>query len=158
MAAVLAALILLSIFGGIMPSSIAAQFPAQHTTLTLMQHYTPIVSPFVAIFIAYSLWQRGLFIREIKSPVFRSLHQFFLSGWHFDRLYALLFVRPYFAITQLNKADVIDTCYRAIEVMMLSLHRMVSKTQNGSLRLYSASIIMFVLVSIAWLIMTGDGV
>lgn len=156
MSVVMGCLILLSIIGGIMPNSIALQFPSGPDELSLLTHYLPIISPFLAISLAYWCWQRGVFTKQLKSGVILTMHQFLLNGWQFDRLYDVLFVRPYLFITQLNKRDIIDGFYRTIESLMMLLHRVSSKTQNGSLRFYNASIILFVMVSVAWLILTGD--
>jgi len=155
MSAVLVALIMLSIFGGMMPASINAQFPAASVELTPLQHYLPIASPFIAMALAFLCWRSGLFGAPLKSPLVRTLHSWLLNGWQFDWLYQQIFVRPYFFITRLNRHDIIDGFYRAIERLMLALHRLTSLTQNGSLRLYNASILLFVLGALAWVILSG---
>jgi len=155
MSVVMACLILLSLLGGILPASIALQFPASTPQLSLLTHYLPIASPFLAITLAYVCWRRGVFTAPITSPFRKNFHQVLLDGWRFDSLYNTLFVRPYFSLTRINRHDIIDTFYRAIETMMVALHRLSSSTQNGSLRLYNASIILFVVVGVAWLILTG---
>jgi len=155
MAIVMASLILLSIFGGMLPESITRQFPASTPPLSLITHYLPIASPFLAIALAYWCWQRGVFTRSITSPIQKTLHTLLLNGWQFDQLYHLLFVRPYFIITQLNRHDIIDGLFRGIEVTMIMLHRLCSKSQTGSLRLYNATIIVFIVISLAWLIIGG---
>ena len=156
MSIVLSCLILLSLFGGFMPSSIDLQFPAPPANLSALQHYLPIILPFVAFTAAFYCWKTGVFRKKLKSTLDRQAHKVLLSGWHIDLLYQTLFVQPFFTLTRWLKTDIVDQCYRAIERMMIALHSLASKTQNGSLRFYSASIIIFIICALAWLMLAGQ--
>jgi NADH-quinone oxidoreductase subunit L len=68
--------------------------------------------------------------------VLSALHEFWFSGWGFDKLYNVVFVRPFLAIAKLNKADVIDQLYTGIVAGTDGLYRLVARTQSGSLRWY----------------------
>ena len=39
------------------------------------------------------------------------IRNFFFSGWGFDQLYDIVFVKPFLFITSINKADVFDQAY-----------------------------------------------
>jgi NADH-quinone oxidoreductase subunit L len=158
MGIVLTILIGLSIIGGIMPSGLARLFPVNDYSMSSLHHYLPIITPFIALALAYWSYRRGLFGGTIKSPLVAGLHQLLLSGWRFDQLYQTLLVAPFFALTQLNRKDLIDKGYRLLESLMINLHSVASRTQTGSLRLYNASLLILVIIGIAWLIFSGSAV
>ena len=64
------------------------------------------------------------------------ISNFFLSGWKFDRLYDILFVKPYVWLSEIDKNDFIDLIYRSIATGTGSLSTVFNKTQNGRLRWY----------------------
>lgn len=86
------------------------------------------------IFLAYRL--------ILKEPAFATtfntsrLHSFFYSGWAFDRLYDLIFVRPVVRLSELNKNDFIDTFYTVLGRITRYFSTIISATQNGRLRWY----------------------
>lgn len=152
MSLVLTLLIILSIAGGVMPEGIARIFPFEQANLSPLAHYLPLLTPFVAMALAYWCYQRGIFGGKLKSPLRQRLHQFLLSGWRFDDLYQAIFVRPFFALTRLNKDDLVDKCYGLLESSMIIIHRVASRTQTGSLRLYNATLLILAIIGLAWLI------
>ncbi|MEY8213151.1 MAG: NADH-quinone oxidoreductase subunit L, partial [Colwellia sp.] len=86
-------------------------------------------------------------------PAFmQRLHQLLKSGWAFDHIYQTIFVFPFKYLCQLNKDDLIDSFYRLIEKTSSTLHRTFSQFQNGQLRSYNASLIIFCILAFAWFI------
>lgn len=78
---------------------------------------------------------------KIKEAV-PQLHSFFLSGWRFDWLYDLLFVKPFVYFSTLNKDDIVDAPYRGLVNATNYLHRMVAYTQSGILRWYLIGVVL----------------
>src|SRR3546814_797372 len=66
------------------------------------------------------------------------LQAFFYRGWDLDRLYNILFVRPFKWLARVNQADVTDRFYTGLAWLNVWLHRQVIKTQSGILRWYLA--------------------
>ena len=70
------------------------------------------------------------------------VRNFFYKGWGFDQLYDAVFVKPFLFITRINKADVVDQLYNGIAKANQALNRLLSVTQNGSLRWYAVGAII----------------
>jgi len=68
------------------------------------------------------------------------VRRFWLAGWGFDWVYERLFVRPYVALTQLDKDDVVDSAYGGLARGTVAFHEALSRTQTGRLRWYMMGI------------------
>jgi NADH-quinone oxidoreductase subunit L len=66
-----------------------------------------------------------------------TLKRFWFSGWGFDRLYDMLFVRPFIWLIQINRDDFIDLIYTGIAGINRILHAVLSATQTGNIRWYA---------------------
>jgi len=64
------------------------------------------------------------------------ISEFFYSGWGFDRIYDVLFVKPIVWLAEINKNDFIDRIISAIASTTIFFNRMLVITQNGKLRWY----------------------
>jgi len=86
------------------------------------------------IYIAYLIFYKksSLAIRFKQS----SLSNFFFSGWRFDKVYNILFVRPVVWLSEIDKKDFIDLIYTYIAKATGYFNLLLSKTQNGKLRWY----------------------
>jgi NADH-quinone oxidoreductase subunit L len=80
-----------------------------------------------------------------QAPLPNTLRNFFYSGWKFDELYDSLFVQPFLFITRINKNDVFDRIYNGIAKTNLQLNRLLSTSQNGSLRWYVVGVLIGIL-------------
>lgn len=69
-----------------------------------------------------------------------ALRRFWLSGWGFDWVYERVFVRPYVALTQLDKDDVVDSAYGGLASGTVAFHGALSRMQTGRLRWYMMGI------------------
>jgi NADH-quinone oxidoreductase subunit L len=65
------------------------------------------------------------------------LNDFFYKGWGFDWLYDRLIVRPVDWIAAINKNDVLDKIFTYIAQSFMFFSGLISKSQNGKLRLYA---------------------
>ena len=81
-----------------------------------------------------------------QTPLFQSLRNFWFKGWQFDDLYNNLFVKPFLYITSVNRKDIIDKIYTGISHGASELHRMLSVSQNGSLRWYIGGVLAGILI------------
>ena len=96
-----------------------------------------VVSAFISlagIYLAYRLFYKKSEIPEVLSRY--GISRFFLDGWKFDRLYDILFVKPYVWLAKINKNDFIDLFYKSIGSGAGYLNSAFSRTQTGRLRWY----------------------
>lgn len=99
---------------------------------------------FGGIYLAYICWyKKPQLIEKLKqsAPLMR-LYRFWFSGWGFDQVYQVLFVKPVVFIANINKNDVIDKFYQGITILMVHLNRALSFTQSGSLRWYIIGLVV----------------
>ena len=74
----------------------------------------------------------------IANPAGQALHRFWFAGWGMDWLYDRLFVRPVMWIARVNRADVIDSIYDGLAKLAALCWRLLSLTETGKLRWYTA--------------------
>jgi len=98
------------------------------------------------VYISYLLFYKksSLAIRFRNSK----LNNFFLSGWRFDRVYDILFVKPSVWLSEIDKKDFVDLIYTSIAKTTEYFNFLVSKTQNGKLRWY----VLFLTIGMAVLL------
>jgi NADH-quinone oxidoreductase subunit L len=110
-------------------------------TELMLQVVASLVS-IAGVFIAYVLFLGRPRYAEIlsKSSVGSTTRRFWFSGWGFDRLYDMLFVRPFIWLTQINRDDFIDLIYTGIAAVNRTLHAFLSATQTGNIRWYAMGI------------------
>lgn len=143
----------LSLFGGIHPEGLKTLMPQLDTEgLSALQHWLPIILPFIAISFAWWMFKTKRFGKAVSSTYMQTVHQLLKSGWAFDQIYQTIFVSPFNYLCQLNKDDLIDSFYRLIEKTSCTLHSTFSQFQNGQLRSYNASLIIFCILAFVWFI------
>ncbi len=153
MSLVLVILSVFSLFGGIHPEGLKTLLPQLTSEkLSTLQHWLPIILPFIAISFAWWMFKTKRFGKPVSSSLMQGIHQLLKSGWAFDYIYQTIFVSPFNYLCQLNKRDFIDLFYRLIEKTSCKLHRAFSQFQNGKLRSYNASLIIFCILAFAWFI------
>jgi len=125
----------------------AAQEQAEGRMELLLEIVASLVSV-SGIVLAYVLYIRRPAFAEKFSAIrpIDALRRFWFAGWGFDALYDVLFVRPFIWIARINKNDLIDGGYDGIVTMNAALHRVLSKTQTGSIRWYAMGIAVGVVV------------
>ena len=143
----------LSLFGGIHPEGLKTLMPQLDAEgLSALQHWLPIILPFIAISFAWWMFKTKRFGKAVSSTYMQAVHQLLKSGWAFDQIYQTIFVSPFNYLCQLNKDDLIDSFYRLIEKTSCTLHSTFSQFQNGQLRSYNASLIIFCILAFVWFI------
>lgn len=88
------------------------------------------------LFLRYPQWLGQL----THKPFFMVLHKFWHAGWGFDRLYDIVFVRPYLWLARVDRHDVIDSIYTGAAQLCLFFYRGLSATQTGQVRRYAMAI------------------
>ena len=111
---------------------------ASELTLQIIASAASIAGVFVAyvLFIGRPQYAESL----SKTPAGLVLERFWFSGWGFDRLYDILFVRPFIWLIQINRDDFIDLIYIGIAAVNRILHAVLSATQTGNIRWYAMGI------------------
>ncbi len=72
-----------------------------------------------------------------NTRLFGALAKFWQVGWGFDALYETLLVKPFLWVTRINKNDFVDSCCTGIISLHTMMHRLLARTQTGSLRWYA---------------------
>ena len=100
------------------------------------------VASIAGVFIAYVLFiGRPQYAESLsKNPAGSVLERFWFSGWGFDRLYEILFIRPFIWLIQINRDDFIELIYTGIAAINRILHAVLSATQTGNIRWYAMGI------------------
>ena len=94
------------------------------------------------IYVAYFFYMKRTDLRgELKSSMI-VLNRFWFSGWGFDRLYDILFVKPFLYFSSANKNDAVDKVYNGMVSISTFLHNQFAKTQNGVMRWYIMGIVI----------------
>lgn len=104
-----------------------------------------VVITLAGIYLGYGLYYRRPGVLWQQSPVLSSIRNFLFSGWKFDQLYDRVFVKPFVFMARANKGDVFDQLYNGIAKANLQLNRLLSVSQNGSLRWYIAGVLIGIL-------------
>ncbi|WP_229381150.1 NADH-quinone oxidoreductase subunit L [Shewanella psychropiezotolerans] len=151
MAAVLVVLMTLALLGGIQPQGVLHLFGeltlSSSSSLTPLEHGLPILVPLIGVILAWFLFGQTNRDKPVNKV---SLSRFIRSGWGFDALFTRVFITPFKKLTFLNRHDIIDASFRALETVSYRLHLMFNRLQTGQLRGYSASLILFSILAIAW--------
>ena len=146
-------LAILALFGGMLQIPLDTVFPNLFNLKAdpIFVSVITIAAPFLGLLIAVLFYLTGTFSAQRLANYCwaKPIRQFFLSGWGMDALYDSLLVRPFKAITKLNKNDAVDGLYLGIAWLSRRLHRMVSASQTGRVRWYASSIVLGTVVIIA---------
>lgn len=92
------------------------------------------------IWVAYILYKRDLYKREVPDTAGGRLKSLLFSGFAFDFIYDLVFIRPFEKIAELNRKDFIDRIYTGTADLFLWMNRRLSFVQSGRLNWYLAGL------------------
>jgi NADH-quinone oxidoreductase subunit L len=106
-----------------------------------------VAATLLGVYTGYVLYYRNLAIIEQwkRSAGMMAVRNFLFMGWGFDQLYDVVFVKPFLFITRINKTDVFDQLYNGIAQANLKFNRLLSVSQNGSLRWYIVGVLIGIL-------------
>lgn len=146
MATPLMLLMVLALFGGWISIPVDAVFNhgeahEEHHISGLM-HAIMIAVPLLGIGVSYLFYVSKTFSIEklMANPLAANLHRFWFSGWGMDKLYDLLFVKPFLFLARINKKDIIDALYALLVEISRVAHGMLARTQTGQLNWYAISL------------------
>ena len=77
------------------------------------------------------------------------VHRAWASGFGFDRLYALAFVRPFVALGGLLRGEIVDRVYDGIAASLSAAWRGAGQSQTGELRWYAAGMLAGLVIAFA---------
>ena len=119
-------------------------------TELLFQLIAAVVS-LSGIYLAYQFYYKPSDVPAsvAESAVGGGFQRFFFSGWGFDRLYDILFVKPLLWFSRVNKRDAVDAIYRMIAYITQGFNFFFSRTQTGKVRFYAAGIAIGAVITIA---------
>jgi len=106
-----------------------------------------VVVTLLGVYTGYVLYYRNRAIIEQwkLSAGIMAVRNFLFRGWGFDQLYDAVLVKPFLFITRINKMDVFDRLYNEIAQVSLTFNRLLSVSQNGSLRWYIVGVLIGIL-------------
>lgn len=94
------------------------------------------------IYVAYFFYMKRPDLRtEIKGATYE-LNRFWFSGWGFDALYDMVFVKPYMYLSRINKNDFVDKIYSGMVSGAEYGNRIFASTQSGIMRWYIMGIVV----------------
>ena len=121
------------------PGSHEASTMHGHTLISVLLAAVPLIG----VALAWLLYQRGRLGSAAWGQVQTAppLVSFWRQGWAFDRLYDALLVKPYVALANINKKDIVDAFYHGVTQLAQWLHFQVSHTQTGNVRWYAGAMV-----------------
>lgn len=143
----------LSLLGGLIPVPVDAvfahAFAHEEAHPGRFTHAIMIAVPILGVMLSYLLYgsrpyeKAGQHLRTqiLNSAAGAFLNRFWFGGWGMDTLYNTLFVRPFVALAQLNRRDVIDQGVGGLVALNRLGNRLLVLTQTGYLRWYAISLI-----------------
>jgi NADH-quinone oxidoreductase subunit L len=87
----------------------------------------------------FHLRNRGWADALVANSAGRALHEWWFAGWGFDWMYNKFLVQPFVWVSQVNKADFIDSFYSGIARLAELFYRGLSATETGHVRWYVAA-------------------
>jgi NADH-quinone oxidoreductase subunit L len=140
-------LIHLSLFSDFIQDVLPAPVLKEGLPPELIFQLIAAVVTFAGIYAGYAIYQVKNTVtgQWLQSDENAGIRNFLYNGWGFDRLYETIFVKPFVFITSVNKSDGFDRIYNGIAQVNLKLNRLLSVSQNGSLRLYIGGFIIGIL-------------
>ncbi|MFT7560046.1 MAG: NADH-quinone oxidoreductase subunit L [Flavobacteriales bacterium] len=148
-------LAVLTLAGGalkyVLPDILATAVPHGHDAHPPMGIIAiAILLPLVGVITAYLFYYKKVWSADslANSTIGKPLHAFFNSGWAMDWLYDALLVKPYIALSRLNKNDVINILPNAAAFGAKVLNGLLVRSQNGQLRFYVGSMAVASLIVI----------
>ena len=149
MALPLVALSTLALLGGLLAPPLQSVFnsgDAGHPPFWV--EVIAILMPLVGLVIAWWLFLR----RPNAERPSTLLESYWRNGWGFDWLYDHLLVRPFTALAQLNRNDIVDSFYQGSASVSRQLNLLFTTAQNGQVRWYMATLVAGSILLLALLV------
>ncbi len=81
-----------------------------------------------------------------------ALHRFWFSGWGFDALYDVLWVRPFVWFARTNRDDAVDLPVRGLAWTSEFFSGLLVLTESGKVRWYAAGVAFGALLTLGWVV------
>ena len=152
MSVALVVLCALALAGGLLALPLADVFPAAraHEASHAIE-YISIGTPLLGLLLAYLMFlgRQINFDRAADSIAGRRVRGFLFSGWRFDQLYEVLWVRPYTTVAHWCRNEPVDRVYNAIVASSQWAHHKLAALQTGELRWYATSMVFGLVLLLA---------
>ena len=138
-------IVLSTLVGGFIHPPVEAVLPATHHAEHSVHTNIALVSGAVALLgvaIGYALFfgERRFVTNLGKNPTAAMIAKFWYSAFGFDWLYDKLFVKPFTGLVHLLRKDTFDVAVMSVTSPLTALNGVFSRTQNGQIRWYAASL------------------
>jgi len=127
-------------FSGFLDGTFHSHEGGHNISVAIMLQVISSLIVIAGIWVAYILFKRGLYTREAPATAGGRLKQFLFSGFAFDYIYDLIFIRPFEKIAAVNRKDFIDKIYTGTADLFLWMNRRLSFVQSGRLNWYLAGL------------------
>ena len=151
MAGPLALLCVFSIIGGWFVLPLDTVFPeASGHHPSFMIEAISIGIPLLGVVLAWLVYlRRTLPVTGFtESPLGDALRGFWHRGWGIDTLYDWLLVKPFVGISNLLRAEWVDSFYHFLVAICVWLHRAFATLQSGRMRWYATSMALGLIILI----------
>jgi NADH-quinone oxidoreductase subunit L len=140
-----------ALFSGLLGTALPVESEAHALGTELLLQVAAGVAALAGVYLAYFLYRRRPdYVRRLSaSPLGSALGRLWFTGWGFDWLYDRLLVRPYVWLARGNQEDNLDLIPLAIARLNQALHRLLSATQTGQIRVYALGIALGAVVTVA---------
>ncbi|MEJ2695530.1 MAG: NADH-quinone oxidoreductase subunit L [Candidatus Sulfobium sp.] len=141
----------ITVFSGFLHTALPPVRPLSGERMEWILEIIAVVISLGGVLVAwlFFLRTRGLATRLAETSPGMLLHRFWFSGWAFDWVYDLLFVRPFVWLARINRDDFMDLAYAGLAWYNRSLNRILSLTQNGRVRFYAMGIALGAIITVA---------
>ncbi len=139
---------------GVLPAGPGADaHGAGHTLLALLAAAVSLGGVAVAIWLFHA--RRHWLAQQVADGWPARLWRLWHRAWGFDAAYDRLFVRPYRGLVRVLHSDLIDRLLLLAAWLSWALHRGLSGTQTGKLRLYASTMVAGVALVLLVLVLRG---
>jgi NADH-quinone oxidoreductase subunit L len=126
--------------GGVLPGGPGEGMEAGHTTLELIASATALAGLGLGGWLF--IFRRDLLARVTRQRIGAGLWTLWNRAWGFDIIFDWLLVRPWRGLVYVLRGDLFDAFFRLIAQILRVVHFRLSKTQNGKLRGYAATMVV----------------
>lgn len=156
MSAPLVVLCVLSIIGGWFALPLESIFPPQadpHSAGRTIE-WISIAVPLVGVALAYLIFLgKQLSVQALtRSKLGTALGDFWRGGWGMDTLYNWVWVKPYYAVSNVLRNEPVDSFYHTVVELTQAMHSWLSSLQVGQMRWYAYSMILGLVLLLALLL------
>lgn len=140
-------LVHLTLFSDLVQRALPATSVKEALPAEIIFQLIAIIITLLGVYAGYVLYYRNKALVEQwkRSAALVQVRNFLYRGWGFDLFYNYVFVKPFVYLTRINKTDAFDLLNKSIASASQRLNQWFSLSQNGSLRWYTAGVIVGIL-------------